>query len=1264
MSFASVFPLDPITVLLLAALTIILLVYFNTESTSCGIVNFPPGPAPLPVIGNLHILDLKKQHKSLMELSEKYGTVFSIKLGPTRIVVLTGYETVKDALINYSDAFGERARIPIFEAIMEGYGLIFGHGESWKHMRRFTLATLRDFGMGRKTIEDKIIEETDFLIKVFDSYKGQPFNPTCTMNCAVANIICFITLGDRFDYEHEGFVQLVKRVNESIKLSGSPMVQLYNAFPFLGFLPGAHKTILYNKRMIVAFLNSCFKENSQKLDENDLRSFIDVFLFRQQQESDNPNSYFHENNLLYTTSNLFSAGMETTSTTLRWGMLLMMKYPEIQKKVYEEIINVTGSERPPRAEDQKNLPYTNAVIHEIQRFADIVPLSIPHATTVDLNFKGYFIPKETQVIPLLSSVLYDKTQWEKPNEFNPSHFLNAEGKFVMRDAFIPFSMGRRSCAGETLAKMELFLFFTVLIQKFKFQVPPNISELQLESGVGFTSFPKYQNVCAVRRIYMNFANVPNQWANRPRQDVLVHVKTIRLCNRTKRRRLPKDSTQGHSSLTDPPYLGIEDTCMGKIAVFISIAPTWKFIFLSLMPMCSEVWAIRQKYSDPSYQLSEQYGSVLTIQVGLGKVVVLTGYETVKEALVDRADEFAERAKIPVLEMQANGYDQPFDTTLPITSAMANIICSIVFGERFDYEDKIFLTVTKLIRENFSLLGTSRVQVFISIAPTWKFIFLSLMPMCSEVWAIRQKYSDPSYQIMSFLSLFATDTVTLVLILFLTVFCLMYFFTGSKPSAAFKLPPGPAPRPLIGNLYTLDLKMLHRSLMELSEQYGSVFTIQLGLEKVVVLTGYETVKEALVDRADEFAERAKIPVLEMQANGYGISFGHGESWKQMRRFALMTLRNFGMGKKTIEDKITEEAKFLVNEIKSHQDQPFDTTLPITSAMANIICSIVFGERFDYEDKIFLTVTKLIRENFSLLGTSRVQMYNAFPFLGFLPGTHKKIFENRTQMVQLILNFYKEHQKTLNENDIGSLIDAFLVKQQEESKNPDSYFHDNNLVTSVTNLFAAGTDTSSATLRWAILLMMKYPDIQRSVQEEIERVIGTERAPRMEDRKGMPYTDAVLHEIQRFANIIPMNIPHATTMDTYFRGFFIPKGMQVIPLLSSVLYDKTQWEKPNEFNPSHFLDAEGKFVKKVAFMPFSAGRRICIGESLAKMELFLFFTTLMQRFSFRAPPGAPLDLSPCVGLTLCPKPHQVCAVLRRQSQPIGLPTRQDLPAVSRN
>ncbi|NWI70083.1 CP2K1 protein, partial [Todus mexicanus] len=110
----------------------------------------------------------------------------------------------------------------------------------------------------------------------------------------------------------------------------------------------------------------------------------------------------------------------------------------------------------------------------------------------------------------------------------------------------------------------------------------------------------------------------------------------------------------------------------------------------------------------------------------------------------------------------------------------------------------------------------------------------------------------------------------------------------------------------------------------------------------------------------------------------------------------------------------------------------------------------------------------------------------------------------------------------------------------------------------------------------------------------------------------YTDAVVHEIQRFANIVPMSLPHETTEDVTLKGYFIPKGTYIIPLLASVLQDKSQWEKPDIFYPEHFLDSEGKFVKKDAFMPFSAGRRICAGETLAKMELFLFFTSLLQRF----------------------------------------------------
>ncbi|XP_032903285.1 cytochrome P450 2K6-like [Amblyraja radiata] len=153
--------------------------------------------------------------------------------------------------------------------------------------------------------------------------------------------------------------------------------------------------------------------------------------------------------------------------------------------------------------------------------------------------------------------------------------------------------------------------------------------------------------------------------------------------------------------------------------------------------------------------------------------------------------------------------------------------------------------------------------------------------------------------------------------------------------------------------------------------------------------------------------------------------------------------------------------------------------------------------------------------------------------------------------------------------------------------------------------------------------------------------------MEDRNHMPYTYAVIHEVQRFANIAPLGIPRSTTVDLNFQGYFLPKGTYVIPLLASVLYDKSQWETPDEFNPGHFLDAAGKFVKRDAFIPFSIGRRVCPGETLAKVELFLFFVTLLQKFDLLVPPGGTeLDLTPVVGGILSPKPHQLCAVPHQQ------------------
>ncbi|KAK1156726.1 hypothetical protein AOXY_G25759 [Acipenser oxyrinchus oxyrinchus] len=503
--------------------------------------------------------------------------------------------------------------------------------------------------------------------------------------------------------------------------------------------------------------------------------------------------------------------------------------------------------------------------------------------------------------------------------------------------------------------------------------------------------------------------------------------------------------------------------------------------------------------------------------------------------------------------------------------------------------------------------------------------------------------------MSVISLLLAHTATVSLALVLTGFIFLYFYSKSSKSCNYNFPPGPPALPVIGNLNILDLHRPYKTLSKLSETYGNVFTFHMGPKKYLVLTGYEAVKEALVTQADDFSERGQTHTTDhFSKGGNGISFGKGESWKVMRRFTLSTLRDFGMGKRTTEDRIIEESQRLVEVFQSHKGKPFDPQIIINSAVSNIICSIVFGDRFDYGDAQFLNLQRIVNENIRLIVSPKTELYNMFPFLGFFLSDHKKVQTNGTMLQGYFRNTYKDRKDTVDSNDLRSFIDAFISRQrEEEARNSNKYFHEDNMATTVGNLFAAGTETTSTTLRWGLLLMMKYPHIQDKVQEEIESVIGRERPPQAEDRKRMPYMDAVLHEIQRVGNVLPMNLLHETRGDTTFRGYRIPKGTPVIPLLSSVLSDKTQWETPHQFNPNHFLDAQGKFVKRDAFMPFSAGqcRRVCLGETLAKMELFLFFTMLLQKFHFRPPQEVSpeqLDLTPTPGFTSGPQPFQLCAL----------------------
>ncbi|NXA39499.1 CP2DH protein, partial [Eudromia elegans] len=437
--------------------------------------------------------------------------------------------------------------------------------------------------------------------------------------------------------------------------------------------------------------------------------------------------------------------------------------------------------------------------------------------------------------------------------------------------------------------------------------------------------------------------------------------------------------------------------------------------------------------------------------------------------------------------------------------------------------------------------------------------------------------------------------------------------------------------------------------QLRKKFGNIFCLQNCWTNVVVLNGYETVKEALVHRSEDFADRPYFPIYEHLGYGMksqGIVFAkYGHVWKELRKFTLSTLRNFGMGKKSLENRVIEEAGFMCSAISSENGRPFDLRFLVNNAVCNVICTTVYGERFTYGDKTFKEMIRLFENSLKEEDGFMTMLFNEVPALLRIPGVHKRAFRGLKELMDFIDVRVHKHMDTWDPANTRDITDAFLKEMDKGKAAEENGFNYDNLRLVTLDLFSAGSETTATTLRWAFLYLLLHPEVQKKVQAEIDTVVGRERSPRMEDQANMPYTNAVIHEVQRYGDVVPVGLSHMTYRDIEFQGYFIPKGTTVITNLSSVLKDEAVWEKPHQFYPEHFLDENGQFVKRDAFMPFSAGRRACLGEQLARMELFIFFTTLLQKFTFVIPEDQPKPREePCFSLICYPHPYQVRALPR--------------------
>ncbi|CAB3242029.1 unnamed protein product [Arctia plantaginis] len=485
----------------------------------------------------------------------------------------------------------------------------------------------------------------------------------------------------------------------------------------------------------------------------------------------------------------------------------------------------------------------------------------------------------------------------------------------------------------------------------------------------------------------------------------------------------------------------------------------------------------------------------------------------------------------------------------------------------------------------------------------------------------------------------------------------------------QLPPGPWSPPIVGYLPFLGVR--HKTFLELARQYGTLFSARLGNQLTIVVSDYKLIREAF--RREEFTGRPSTPLMHT-LDGLGIINSEGRLWKSQRRFLHDKLREFGMtymgnGKKIMERRIKNEVYDLIENLHRAEGAPIDANPLLALSVSNVICGITMSVRFSHGDIRFERLNNLIEEGMRLFGEVHYGEY--IPLYNYLPGkaeAQEKVAKNREEMFAFYQTLIDEHRETLDVDKVRDLIDVYLVeieKAEAEGRAEELFEgrdHDLKFFTALQlkqilgDLFSAGMETIKSSLLWMIVFMLRNPDIKRRVQEELDVVVGRERLPTIEDMINLPYTETTILETLRMSNIVPLATTHSPTKDVHLNGYRIPAGSQVVPLINCVHMDPNLWEEPNKFNPSRFIDDTGKIRRPEFFMPFGVGRRMCLGDVLARMEMFMFFSCIMHQFDIQLEAGDALpSLEGTVGATIAP--HAFRVKFQPRSPPVPAPFGTD-------
>ncbi|XP_023765607.1 cytochrome P450 CYP82D47 [Lactuca sativa] len=506
----------------------------------------------------------------------------------------------------------------------------------------------------------------------------------------------------------------------------------------------------------------------------------------------------------------------------------------------------------------------------------------------------------------------------------------------------------------------------------------------------------------------------------------------------------------------------------------------------------------------------------------------------------------------------------------------------------------------------------------------------------------------------------------LLLLFITLIASMFSFllfarlawirTGvhrSRNATGKTVPEASGSLPIIGHLYLLsgNSQVPHKLLGSMADKFGPIFSIKLGVNRVLVVSNAEMAKECLATNDRVFASRPKSMASELMGHNYA-NFAlspHVSYWREMRKIIVLELgsqRRVQM----LEHIRTSEVKasiidiyknWMRNNKGSSETVKVDMKHWFGNLSLNMTLRAAFGNCLSLGEQKEDELKNTIRSILQLFGAFVPS--DAIPALRWLDlGGYEKRMKQTAKAFDVVIDgWLEEHRKKMSctqqedEEEHQVLMAALLSRIKEEFKeNVYGFSTDAIVKATCLAIFVAATDTTTATLTWGLALLVSNPVVLKKAQEEIEKHVGRDRMVEESDLKNLVYLQAIIKETMRLYPAVPLSVPHESTQDCIVGGYTVDKGTRLLVNIWRIQHDPEIWEDPFEFQPERFLTSKKEIdVKGQHFelIPFGSGRRICLGISFALKAMQMILANVIHAYNFHNPLSEKIDMTESFGLT---------------------------------